>query len=76
MRKQQEFAKELRAHKQLVAQLPPKVRMPCSSAKKCLKQDRAYANGLTSQSSSSQVSFSRFSSCCNKIASVGSFVRC
>ena len=32
MRKQQEFAKELRAHKQLVAQLPPKVRMPCSSA--------------------------------------------
>ena len=31
-RKQQEFAKELRAHKQLVAQLPPKVRMPCSSA--------------------------------------------
>ena len=25
-RKQQEFAKELRAHKQLVAQLPPKVR--------------------------------------------------
>ena len=32
MRTQQEFAKELRAHKQLVAQLPPKVRMPGSSA--------------------------------------------
>ena len=31
-RKQQEYAKELRAHKQLVAQLPPKARMPCSSA--------------------------------------------